>query len=64
MFTRIINSTASLILSSLVGFATCLEEGCNYINIPLTPFTSLPDGGKAIGIGSLSAYSVWPFFYS
>lgn len=36
----------------------CLEEGCNYPNIPLDAQAGLPDGGMAFGIGSLSAYRV------
>ncbi|TDL24597.1 hypothetical protein BD410DRAFT_786110 [Rickenella mellea] len=38
------------------GFVVCLEEGCASTPIPLTKLVSLPDGGRQIGIGALSAF--------
>ncbi|KAJ4468754.1 SNF2 superfamily protein [Lentinula aciculospora] len=38
------------------GKVTCLEEGCNCIEIELQRNSRLPDGGRKTGIGSLSAY--------
>lgn len=43
---------------SAVGKLTCLEEGCNRMEMALTRSRSIPDGGKKIGIGSLSVYRV------
>lgn len=47
----------SLHTHSLVGFVTCLKDGCNK-NIELIRRVRAYDGGKADGLGSLSAYRV------
>ncbi|KAJ3821535.1 SNF2 family N-terminal domain-containing protein [Lentinula raphanica] len=38
------------------GKVICLEAGCNQVEIVLERNPSLPDGGRSIGIGGLSAY--------
>ncbi|KAF7289976.1 SNF2 superfamily protein [Mycena indigotica] len=38
------------------GVAICRENGCNNIAIPLGSNPKIPDGGKALGFGSLFAY--------
>ncbi|KAI0342316.1 hypothetical protein BDW22DRAFT_1395176 [Trametopsis cervina] len=40
------------------GIVTCLEEGCKNERIKLSARRGVPDGGKAIGLGSLSPYRV------
>ncbi|KAF7800359.1 hypothetical protein EIP86_011609 [Pleurotus ostreatoroseus] len=38
------------------GSATCLEDGCLGAEIPLVARVEAPNGGRDIGLGSLSAY--------
>ncbi|KDQ60258.1 hypothetical protein JAAARDRAFT_205244 [Jaapia argillacea MUCL 33604] len=39
-----------------LGVVTCLEQGCENIKIPLAARIGKADGGKADGLGSLTAY--------
>ncbi|SJL12855.1 uncharacterized protein ARMOST_16287 [Armillaria ostoyae] len=39
------------------GSLTCLENGCKGLSIPLERNVKLADGGRSIGVGSLSKYS-------
>ncbi|TFK67589.1 hypothetical protein BDN72DRAFT_898843 [Pluteus cervinus] len=41
-----------------LGKVKCLERRCNRMDIPLVPRLKTSDGGRSVGFGSLSAYSI------
>ena len=52
------HSALSLTHICVDGSATCLEDGCLGAEIPLVARVEAPNGGRDIGLGSLSAYRV------